>query len=178
MKAFATRALARRPSLSSGLGHEGSASPRNKFSPMTQVPLRLIDERGAVVDSPAFREQLRNANDWSFGASLKIKNAAKHLQDVAALEAQLATAKKSAYTALHDIAKQLSNDGYSDEVKTLALDSVQLLLQLSETESSRLTLVCSYLRDNFVCVLCGSSSSPTLPFFFCVFFSPFAVQEN
>ena len=50
----------------------------------------LVDERSALVDSPSFREQLRNANDWSLDARARVERVAK-LPGAAALADSLKT---------------------------------------------------------------------------------------
>ena len=155
VRAFvATRALIRRASLSNFHDSPSTSSPvqtRTKygFNSAPHSLYKLVDEKGAAIDSPLFREQMQNANEWISATTTKIKNVTKLFQDAAALEAQLVTAKKTAFNALVDIAKGLSVEAFKEETRTLAMDAVQLLGQLSETESSRLTFVCHHHLHRF-----------------------------
>ena len=146
MKAFATRTLLRRSSVSN-LTHD-SASPaappvRSRFNSAPQARYKLIEEKGAAVDSPLFREQMKNANEWALATTTKVRNVIKLLQEAVALETQVVTAKKAAFSALTEVAKGLASDGFKHGTRTLAMDSVQLFGQLSETESTSLAFVCS-----------------------------------
>lgn len=150
MKALATRAL----SHSDALSHVFAGTPPQ--SPLRQgqhTVFELVDERSALVDSPSFREQLRNANDWSLDARARVERVAKLLQNVGALEAELSAAKNAAVVALGDITRWIAGAaGLSPSTRTLANDASLLADCLCEAESSRSSSVC--FSSLFFCVSC------------------------
>ena len=146
MKAFATRALGRKDTQAHEMSGSAPASMPLRAragSAQSHTPYKLVDERGAVVDTPTFREQLKHANDWAQETTARFKKAAKLLQDVSTLEAELAAAKKNAIASLSDIARTLTVTGFDGTARTLSQDVVQLAAQLTETETMRLTFVCA-----------------------------------
>ena len=160
MKAFATRALGRKDTQAHEMSGSAPASMPLRAragSAQSHTPYKLVDERGAVVDTPTFREQLKHANDWAQETTARFKKAAKLLQDVSTLEAELAAAKKNAIASLSDIARTLTVTGFDGTARTLSQDVVQLAAQLTETETMRLTFVCAIT----ICCCCPPYTNKT-----------------
>lgn len=139
MKALATRAL----SHSDALSHVFSGTPPQSPQRQGAHPVfALVEERSALVDSPSFREQLRNANDWSLDARARVERVAKLLQNVGALEAELSAARNAAIVALGDITRWIAAAAPTPSAHTIASDASLLADCLCEAESSRSSSVC------------------------------------